>query len=127
VAVVAVYFPSGASVRAELAQSPEAIRRGLSGRAQVPDGTGMLFDMGRTAPHRFWMRDTRVGLDMIFLDAGRAVVGVVERAAPLDPTPRGVAAPSRYVLEVPAGWSDRHGVAVGQRAELVALPSSSGR
>ena len=79
--------------------------------------------MGSVARHRFWMRDTWVGLDMIFLDPEGVVVGIVERAAPRDPSLRGVDAPSRYVLEVAAGWSARHGVAVGQRAQVVTLPS----
>jgi len=120
---VAVYSPSGARVLAELADRPETILRGLAGRAAVPDGTGMPFDMGFSAPHRFWMRDTLVALDMVFLSPDGTVVGVVERAAPGDPALRGVDAPSRYVLEVPAGWCARHGVAVGQRVEVVALPA----
>lgn len=119
---VAVYLPSGARVLAELAADRDAILRGLSHRTEVPDGTGMLFDMGYSAPHRFWMRDTWVALDMVFLDEGLAVVGVVEGAAPGGTALLGVEAPSRYVLEVPAGWCARHGVAVGQRTAVVALP-----
>ena len=119
---VTVYFPSGARVLAEYATRAEEILRGLSRRAEVPDGTGMLFDMGTVARHRFWMRDTWVPLDMIFIDSDGTVVGVVEGAAPGDPALRGVDAPSRYVLEVSAGWSGRHGVAAGQRAVVVALP-----
>ena len=119
---VAVYFPSGAQVFAEYATRAEEILRGLSRRAEVPDGTGMLFDMGTVALHRFWMRDTWVGLDMIFLDPAWTVVGVVAGAAPGDPALLGVATPSRYVLEVPAGWVARNGVAVGQRAQVVRLP-----
>jgi len=120
---VAVYFPSGAQVRAELADRADTILRGLSGRAEVPDGTGMLFDMGSVALHRFWMRDTLVGLDMVFLDPEGLVVGIVADAAPLTSDLRGVLAPSRYVLEVPAGWCARSGVAPRQRAVFVSPPS----
>lgn len=120
---VAVYFPLGAVVRAELANRLDTILRGLSGRAAVPDGTGMLFDMGHAAVQRFWMRDTLVGLDMVFLDADLTVVGIVADTVPGDPALRGVDAPSRYVLEVPAGWCARNGVMPRQRAEVVALPA----
>jgi uncharacterized membrane protein (UPF0127 family) len=122
VQTVTVYFPSGAQVFAELADRAETILRGLSHRTEVPEGTGMLFDMGSVARHLFWMRDTWVSLDMVFLDPEGTVVGIVEGALPGDPTLLGVATPSRYVLEVAAGWSGRHGVAVGQRAQVVALP-----
>jgi uncharacterized protein len=91
-------------------------------RPTVPDGTGMFFVMGSKAVHRFWMKDTLVPLDMIFIDAEWRVVGIVENAVPHDETLRGVDAVSRYVLEVPGGWSERRGVAVGQRVEVVRLP-----
>jgi uncharacterized protein len=117
---VAVYFPSGARVLAELATSRPDIERGLMYRRVVPDGTGMLFDMGRLYAHRFWMKDTWVPLDMVFIE--RFVVGIVPSAQPMDPTLVGVSAPSRYVLEVPGGWSARNGVKVGQLVEVVRLP-----
>lgn len=120
---VVVYFPSGARVRAEVARGQGALARGLSGRAHLQDDFGMVFDMGETARHLFWMRDTLVSLDIVFLAEDGTVVGVVTDAAPLDLTPRGVAAESRYVLEVPGGWCARNRVAVGQRAVVVAIPT----
>jgi len=118
--VVNVYFPSGASVRAELATTPDQIQRGLMFRASVPDGTGMLFDMGRTGLHRFWMQNVRVPLDMIFLDEQHVVVGVRANAQPFDTTLSGYH--SRYVLEVSGGWCARNGAGVGQRAEIISAP-----
>lgn len=119
----AIYFSSGARVVAEVVRDQADLERGLSRRVAVPEGTGMLFDMGRTDAHRFWMRGTLVALDIVFLAADGAVVGVVEDARPLDATPRWVPQPSRYVLEVPAGWCARSGVVVGERAVFVALPA----
>ncbi len=100
----------------------QKIELGLMHRWRVPDGTGMLFVMGSSGVHRFWMKNTLVPLDMIFIDAGYRVVGVVENAAPLDEALRGVDVVSRYVLEVPGGWSARNGVAPGQMATVVRLP-----
>lgn len=120
---VTVYFPSGATVRAELATDQASRQHGLMGRRSLPDGTGMLFDMGRVDRHAFWMAGTLVPLDMVFFDTAFGVVDVVERAVPLSRVPRGGRAASRYALEVPGGWAARHGVAVGQRASLVRPPS----
>ncbi len=92
------------------------------GRTRVPEGTGMLFDMGRLDVHRFWMEGTLVPLDMVFMGPDWVVVGIVPNAVPFDRTLRGVQALSRYVLEVPGGWSARHGVVPGQRADVVVLP-----
>jgi uncharacterized protein len=119
---VIVYFPSGVSVRAEVARTPAEIELGLMYRKSVPEGTGMLFDMGQTGMYRFWMKNTLVPLDMIFLDAAGVIVGIVANAKPLDPTMCGVQSTSRYVLEVPDGWAARQRVAVGQRATMVRAP-----
>ncbi|MBS1124806.1 MAG: hypothetical protein H6Q90_7034, partial [Deltaproteobacteria bacterium] len=61
----------------------------------------------------FWMRDTLIPLDMIFISKDRRVVGVVANAQPRDERSHGVDGLSRYVLEVNAGWSAKHGVARG--------------
>jgi uncharacterized membrane protein (UPF0127 family) len=107
-----VVFPGvGAWVLAERAKDLAA---GLSGRPSIPDGTGMLFDMGKRSYPRFWMRGVSFPLDLLFLDDG-AVVDLASGALPYDErfiVPR---APARYVLEVPGGWCARSGVGVGQR------------
>jgi|SRR5271155_450966 len=121
--IVLVYFPSSNdTVRAEFATTPAEIQRGLMHRTNVPSGTGMLFDMGRTAVHGIWMKNTLVPLDLVFIDADRVVVGIAPHAVPGDLTARGVAAQSRFVLEVPAGWCDRHRLVRGQRATIVMVP-----
>lgn len=105
-----VSFPEvGATVTAEWA----ADRRGLMGRRALPEGQGMLFDMGRNADHGVYMKNTLIPLDMIFISAAGVVVGIVECARPLDETLRTVGVSSRYVLEVNGGWCRRHGVRVG--------------
>lgn len=121
-ATVTVYFPAGATVRAELAADPESRARGLSGRASVPDGTGMLFDMETEARSPFWMAGARVPLDLVFINADHRVVEVVERARPGDVSLLGATYPARYVLEVPGGWVARNGVAVGCGVVVVRSP-----
>ena len=109
--------PSGrsAAVTVEVVRAPAELERGLMFRERLAPDAGMLFVFPGTAVHTFWMKNTLIPLDMIFADADGVVVGVVENAEPLTTTARDVGAPSRYVLEVNAGWSAAHGVARGDR------------
>ncbi len=119
---VAVSFPSGARVFAELVTARPDIERGLMHRPSVPDGTGMLFDMGSVGPHRFWMKNTLVPLDMVYISPDQTVVDVARNTTPLDQSLYGAGVLSRYVLEVPGGWCTRNGVEAGQMVTVVRLP-----
>ena len=107
-----------AEVGLEVAATPEARNRGLMYRESLADGRGMLFVFEDDADHDFWMKNTLIPLDMIFIDAERQVVGVHANATPLSTASISIGAPSRYVLEVPGGWAARHGVATGDRVVL---------
>ena len=102
----------------ELARTEAEREQGLMYRRSLGEGEGMLFDLGAVDRHAFWMHDTCVPLDIGFLDEGGVLVGVAEKAPPLDDSPRAVRCPSRYVLEVPSGWYRRHGVLPGARIDL---------
>jgi uncharacterized membrane protein (UPF0127 family) len=79
---------------------------------------GMLFDLRTRSDHEFWMHNTCIPLDLLFVDTDGLIVGIVENAPTLDDAPRSVKCPSRYVLEVNAGWSRRHGVKAGQQMSI---------
>jgi uncharacterized membrane protein (UPF0127 family) len=117
---VVVDSPSGRStaVEAEVARRPEELERGLMFREVLAPGTGMLFVFPDTSEHVFWMKDTPAPLDMLFVDEGGVVVGVVERAEPFTTSPRTVGRPSRYVLEVPAGFASARGIRAGDRVRI---------
>ena len=115
--------PSGrsASVRVEVASTDTARERGLMLREKLGADDGMLFVFPEISDHVFWMKNTFIPLDMIFIEKdgeGGAVVGVVANAEPMTTTPRGVGAPSRFVLEVNGGWSAAHGLARGDRVRF---------
>ncbi len=105
-------------VRVEVVRTLEDRARGLMFRKQLPQSQGMLFVFDREEIQSFWMENTYIPLDMIFIDAGLRVVGVVENAAPLTRTSRKIDAPSLYVLEVNAGFARQHGVGKGTTVEL---------
>jgi uncharacterized protein len=115
-----VESPSGRArtVRLEVVRTPADMARGLMFRERLGDDEGMLFVFPDSSEHVFWMKNTLLPLDMIFIDGAGSVVGVVERAEPQTLTPRTVGAPSRLVLEVIGGWSATHGVAKGDRVRF---------
>lgn len=117
---IALEFPdvSGVHVDAELVRTEHDTERGLMYRKQMDEEHGMLFDLRERMDHRFWMHNTCIALDMLFVDSDGLIVGIVENAPPLNDDSRSVGCPSRWVLEVNAGWSRRHGVRAGQHLAL---------
>ena len=111
-------------VALEIADTPETRTRGLMYRSELPDGRGMLFVFDKEEDHEFWMKNTFIPLDMVFIGTDSRVVGVHPNATPLSTANVGVGRPSRFVLEVPGGWAARHRVAAGDQVELrgVRLP-----
>ncbi len=106
-----------ATVRAEVARTPEAQERGLMYRQTLAPDAGMIFVFEDERSHPFWMKNTLVPLDMLFIAADGRVAAIVERAPlGLEATDGGVA--SRYVLEVNQGWSREHGVKRGDRVRF---------
>jgi uncharacterized membrane protein (UPF0127 family) len=105
-------------VSVEVVRTDAERARGLMERRELAPDAGMLFLFEETAEHPFWMKNTLIPLDMIFLSEEGRVLGIVARATPGDLTPRSAGGPSRYVLEVAGGWSAAHGVAVGDRVRF---------
>ena len=87
-------------------------------RRELGADSGMLFIFAQDDVRRFWMRNTYIPLDMVFLDSHRVVVGIEENTVPLDETSRGPDAPAQYVVEVRGGAAKQHGLGVGARAEF---------
>lgn len=108
-----------AKVLVEVARSDSERQRGLMFRDRLLPGWGMLFLFDGAKPLTFWMRNTYVPLDMIFIDANYHVVGVVHDAEPLTDEPRRVEGDAQFVLEVEAGWAAAHGVNRGARVRFI--------
>jgi uncharacterized membrane protein (UPF0127 family) len=108
------------TVQVELADTDAKRERGLMFRKELRDGQGMLFLFDEEGEHTFWMKDTLIPLDLIFVDASGRVTGIIAQARPLTLQPRS-GGPSRMVLEVPGGWAAAHGVRVGDRMRVEGL------
>ncbi len=120
--VVVIETPAGERrFRVELATTPQQRARGLMFREQMEEDAGMLFLFDEMEVQSFWMKNTRIPLDMLFLDEEGDIVGIVENAEPLSLTSRSVGLPSRYVLELNGGTSRRLGLEAGQRVRFVGV------
>lgn len=106
-------------VRTEIASTPAERQRGLMFRKTMEPDAGMLFLMGVERPHQFWMKNTYLPLDMIWIGRDLRVVGVTENALPQTLDLRGIDAPSTYVLEVNAYFARQHGINPDWSAELI--------
>jgi uncharacterized membrane protein (UPF0127 family) len=108
----------------ELALTPEEQSRGLMYRRSLPEGQGMLFDFKRDQETSFWMKNTYVPLDMIFIRSDGRIQRIAENTEPLSERLVPSNGPVRAVLEVVAGTARKLGIAPGDR---VAHPIFSGR
>lgn len=100
-------------ISVEIADDPHSWTKGLMGRTQISDSEGMLFVYPAEQLQVFWMRNTPVSLDMIFLDADGRVVRVARRTQPMSDRHYHSIRPARYVVEVPAGFAERHNIRKG--------------
>lgn len=110
------------TVTTEVARSEDDRNRGLMHRRELAPNAGMIFVFAQSEPLTFWMRNTFLPLDMIFIKSDRRVLGVVENATPMTDDPRRVEGDSQYVLEVNAGFAARHGITAGTLIEFVNIP-----
>ena len=116
-----VTFPEARGVPkvdVEIVKTEHDIEKGLMYRRSMGEDAGMLFKLDSRREHTFWMHNTCISLDMLFVDEDGTIVGIVEGAAPLTDTVRTVGCPSLYVLEVNAGWTRKRGVRAGQKMTI---------
>jgi uncharacterized membrane protein (UPF0127 family) len=112
--------PGKPTVVLELAKNGKERARGLMYRTHLAEDSGMLFVMdGEPRVQSFWMRNTCIPLDMMFIGEDGFIAGILENVPTVNDDRRSIPCPVSYVLEVNAGWARAHGVKAGQR---VALP-----
>ena len=108
----------------ELALTGAEQAQGLSGRAELAAGSGMLFVWNQESRRSFWMPDMNFPLDLVWLNGECAVVQITAEAPPQAPgqsraeLPRYTVDGVQYVLEINAGEAARHGINVGDRAKF---------
>lgn len=120
--VVTVHSASGdAEVTVELARTREELSRGLMYRTELAEDAGMLFVFAGEAERSFWMKNTPIPLDILYIRDDGTVHSIAANTTPYSEKNVPSRGPARYVLEVPGGWAARHGVKPGDRVSLPPL------
>ena len=94
----------------EIAATDSARLRGMMQRTSFPDRSGMLFPDSLETIQQFWMGNTPLALDLLFIDADSQIVDFAKYAQPFSAQTISSKVPAQHVLEVPAGFSDTHGL-----------------
>jgi uncharacterized membrane protein (UPF0127 family) len=97
----------------EIADTAGKRQMGLQYRQNLADDRGMIFLFPSESLQSFWMKNTPISLDMIFINRDRKIVGIVERTVPFSLDSRSVTEPSQYVLEINGGLARRYGIQAG--------------
>jgi uncharacterized membrane protein (UPF0127 family) len=124
---IKVYFADGYSATAELAVSDEERAQGLMFREKIDEDQAMLFLFEEEVIHSFWMKNMRFSIDIIWLDEEKRIVHIEKSVPPCpkDPCPSYVPAEkASFVLEVQAGFVEKHGLRLFDRIDFV-LPRVS--
>jgi uncharacterized membrane protein (UPF0127 family) len=109
-------------VDVEIVSTPAQIERGLMFREHLPPDQGMLFLMSEEKNWPFWMRNTLISLDLIYIAHDMTIAGIVENAEPRTDTLREVGKPSLFVLEVNGGFCAAHKIAAGAKVQFEGVP-----
>lgn len=121
-----VVFPDGYAVGVEIAADDDTRQQGLMFRDSLPPDHGMIFFFPQSGDYPFWMKNTLISLDMIWIDDQKKIVHIAHDVPPCkaDPCPSyPPRATARYVLEVAAGVAARHGLQDGQTLRFDGLGS----
>jgi hypothetical protein len=107
----------GVEVDAEIADNQELRARGLMYRDSLPENHGMLFVYGTAEVRSFWMRNTRIPLDIAFIDSNNVILNI-EQMEPQSDQNYYSRGPMMYALEMRQGWFEANGVGPGDRLEF---------
>ena len=102
----------------EIADTPAERTQGLMNRHSLPQNGGMLFIFDSAQLLSFWMKDTFISLDMVFVNDLKEIVSIAKHTTPLSEALISSQKPAMYVVEVNAGFCDTHGIKEGDRIDF---------
>ncbi len=97
----------------EIAETPSSQAAGLMYRRTLADQAGMLFVFPSPDQRSFWMKNTSLSLDIMFLDEEGTILNIAKKTQPFSEAFISSTGPAQYVVEVRAGYVDKHGIAPG--------------
>lgn len=105
------------SIAIEIADDDYQTQTGLMYRDSMKDSQGMLFVFPEADYHSFYMKNTKIPLDIIYIDSYKKIVSIQKNAKPFDESSLPSNAPAQYVLEINGGLSDLWNLEVGDHIE----------
>lgn len=105
----------------EIADNDYQTQTGLMYRSKLETNHGMLFIFADTQFRNFYMKNTKIPLDIIYLDETKTIVSIQKNAKPFDETSLPSEAPAKFVLEINGGLSDEWQIEVGDRVDFKVL------
>jgi len=110
----------GQNIKMDVSDTDCKRELGLSGRKNIPDGTGMLFVFDEESSYGFWMKEMNFPIDIIWVDNDFAVTGIEKSLSPETyPEIFGEKYPAKYVLELPSGFSNENNIKVGNKISIL--------
>jgi uncharacterized membrane protein (UPF0127 family) len=97
----------------EIAENENERAKGLMYRSSIPDSVGMLFIFDRPEPQSFWMHNTSIPLDIIYVDANKKIISIAANTEPYSDEAVPSLGDAQYVVEVNAGFSERNNIKTG--------------
>lgn len=115
-------FAEKICIKIERATTPKQQAQGLMFRESLSENSGMLFLFPDQKPRSFWMKNTLIPLDLVWIDESKTIVGITENVQPCagDPCrayPSNL--PVKYVLEINSGSSEKFGIRQGQKIDFL--------
>ena len=119
--IVTVRFgEQGARLNLEVARSEAATREGLMFRTQMDENNGMIFIFESEGPRTFWMKNTKLSLDIIYLDSEYEIVRIYNNTKSDQIEERYPSiGPAQYAIEVNAGWAENNNLQIGDKLKLL--------
>ena len=122
--LIPIAIPGGAVIQAELANTPQKRAEGLMYRTYLAPDRGMLFTFSQAEAWVFWMKNTKIPLDLIWMDQNRLITEIVPNAQPCKSDSAATCPKfggnrrSVFVLELNAGMAAKHGLKPGDRLDF---------
>lgn len=115
-------FDDPLTVNVEIADNEAKRMQGLMYRHDLPGNAGMFFIFPREESRSFWMKNTFISLDIIYINAAKEIVSIQKYTQPRSTYSLPSEKPAKYVLEVNAGFTDHYGIKPGDRIEFSFRP-----
>lgn len=106
------------TIAVEVAATDASREQGLMYRQELAAQHGMLFVFDKEEEHAFWMKNTLIPLDMLFIAGDGRIIGIKDHTTPFSTAGVTVGEPSRYVLEIGGGEAERLGIKAGDHLTL---------